>query len=886
MNESPKTQPERDDKRVALKVALVYALCGALWILFSDRLLVALVADRWEIGRLSTAKGLLFILVTALALYATIHRWQARARKIQDAHRESEERYRTLVELSPDAILIHARGVIRYANPSLARILGLASPEDLIGKPIMDLVHPEYRGAVMDRVKKMMTEGRRPPVVTEKFIRPDGTVLEGEVAAAPMTYAGEPAIQVVVRDVTRRHREEERLRWLSRVVEQVGEGVCVFDNQQRVIFANRAWASMHGYAPEALVGQHHHIFHTDEQLLSQIPHVDEEVMETGKITGEVWHMRKDGTPFPTEMTVTLLTEEEGKIVGRIAFARDIGARKEAERLLRESEAKFRVLAENSMSGIMVFRGNQLTYANPATEHITGATRDEIMGKGFWEMVHPEHRIEVKRKAQLLLTGEAPSIRMEFKIVTPQGAERWVDFRAGSMELGGKPAALGTAFDITDRKGAEDRLDHLAHYDFLTGLPNRLLFYERLADALHGASQLGDSAALLFIDLDRFKDVNDTLGHDMGDLVLQGVSRRVLKCIGPGGMAARTGSDEFAVLLCDLEGPHAAEAAARNFLGELARPFTVAGHEIHVTASVGICLYPSDGTDLETLMRNADVAMYRAKSLGGSTYHFVTPGLSEEAGQQIALKNQLREAIERQEFRVFFQPILDLASGRLLAMEALVRWDHPELGLLQPHAFVPLAEETGLILPLGEWVLYAACAQNRAWQKAGYPPTRVAVNLSARQFQQKDLVETVGLVLKSTGLEARYLVLEITESAAMADMDHTLEVLQQLSELGISIAMDDFGTGYSSLSYLNKFPIQQLKIDQSFVHDVPGNADDAAIVRAVVTMAHALNMKVVAEGVETVEQLGFLREVGCDAVQGFYFKMPQPAEVWTRDVLDW
>lgn len=876
----------RGEKRLALRVALVYALCGALWILLSDQLLVVLVADRWQIGWLATAKGWIFIAVTSLVLYSTFHRWQERARKGEEAVRESEERYRTLVELSPDAILIHARGEIRYANPAAARILRVDSPQELIGKPVLDFVHPDFRSTVTDRVRKMMSGNNRLPVAAEKFLCPDGTVLEGEAAAAPMTFAGERAVQVVVRDVTRRHREEERLRWLSRVVEQVGEGVCVFDNRQRIIFANRAWASMHGYVPEDLVGQQHHLFHTEEQLLSEITHVDSEVMESGKITGEVWHARKDGTPFLTEMTVTLLTEETGRIIGQIAFARDISERKEADRLLRESEAKFRVLAENSISSIMVFRGDQMIYANPATERITGGTREEILGKGFWEMVHPEHRDEVKRKAQLLLSGEATSLRAEFKIVTSQGAERWVDFSAGAMELDGKSSALGTAFDITDRKGSEDRLDHLAHYDFLTGLPNRLLFYERLADALHGASNLGASAGLLFIDLDRFKDVNDTLGHDMGDLVLQGVSRRVLKCIGPRGMAARTGSDEFAVLLRALEGPHEAEAAAQKLLEELARPFTVAGHEVHITASVGICLYPSDGTDLETLMRNADIAMYRAKAFGGRTYHFVTPGLSREAGQKMALRNKLREAIERQEFTVHFQPILDLLSGRLLAMEALVRWNHPEMGVLLPHMFVPLAEETGLILPLGEWVLYAACAQNRAWQKAGYPPTRVAVNLSARQFQQKDLVETIGLVLKSTGLEARYLGLEITESAAMADMDNTVDVLQKLSELGISIAMDDFGMGYSSLSYLNKFPIQQLKIDQSFVQDVPGDADDSAIVRAVVTMGHALNMQVVAEGVETLEQLEFLREVGCDAVQGFYFKKPEPPEFWTRDMLDW
>jgi len=880
------TTTGKERKRLAMPVALTYALAGGLWILLSDRLAAVLITDPVMHSWVDTAKGWLFVAVTAAALYSYIAWWQARQRRGEWALRESEERYRTLVELSPDAIIIHSGGVIRFANMAVAGALGLPNGQELVGRPIMDLVHPDSHAELEDRLKRFSAGEARLPSTTLKFVGPDGTQLLGDVQAAHLDFEGSPAVLAVIRNVTDRRREEERLRWLSRVVEQVGEGVCVYDNQQRVTFANDAWAAMHGYTAEELVGKHHHLFHTEEQLRNEIPRWDTEALKGGKITEEVWHVRRDGTPFPVEMTITPLTEDTGRVAGRIAFARDIGQRKEAERLLTESESKFRVLAENSISSIMVFRGNQLTYTNPATENITGRTRDELLGRGFWDLVHPAHQERVRQQARLLLSGEAASIHMEFKILTGQGSERWVDFRAGAMELDGQASALGTAFEITDRKDTENRLDHLAHYDALTGLPNRLLFYERLADALHGASALGDAAGLLFIDLDRFKDVNDALGHDMGDLVLQGVSRRLLRCVSPGGMAARTGSDEFALLLRDLKGPGQAEEAARKLLAELVRPFTVAGQEIHVTASIGICLYPADGTDLETLMRNADIAMYRAKASGGSTYHFVTPGLSKEAGQQMALKNRLRKAIDLQEFKVHFQPVLDLASGRLQAMEALVRWDHPELGMLLPHQFVPLAEETGLIMPLGEWVLFAACAQNRAWQKAGRPPIQVSVNLSARQFQQRDLTETIELVLRSTGMEAQYLALEITESAAMADMDNTVDVLRRLSDLGISIAIDDFGTGYSSLSYLKKFPIQQLKIDHSFIRDVPDDLDDAAIVRAVVTMAHALDLRVVAEGVETARQLEFLREVGCDAVQGFYFKDPRPAEAWTRGELNW
>lgn len=586
-------------------------------------------------------------------------------------------------------------------------------------------------------------------------------------------------------------------------------------------------------------------------------------------------LRGDGSTFPAHVQVAPVELPDGP--AHLVFVENFTEHLQAGEALSESEERFRTLAENTSAAIFIYQDTGFRYVNPATERISGYSRGELLQMAFWDLVHPDHRELVKERGMARQRGEAVPSRYEFKVVTKGGEERWVQFSAGTLELDGRPAALGTAFDITERKRAEDRLDHLAHYDSLTGLPNRLLFYERVGAALSSASKVSGAVAIVLLDLDRFKDVNDTLGHDVGDLAMQSVSRRLGKCCGAGATAARMGSDEFALLLPDLREGLAAESAARRILHDLSQPITVAGHEVHITASLGLSVYPSDGDDAATLLKNADIALLRAHSHGGNTFQFVTSDLSAQAAEQTGLKNRLRKAIEQQEFRVHYQPIFDLASGRPVAVEALVRWAHPELGVLRPQRFVPLAEETGLILPLGEWVLYAACAQNRAWQKAGFSPVRMGVNLSALQFQQPDLIETIALVLKSTGLEARYLELEITESAAMADMDNTVEVLRRLSDLGISIAIDDFGTGYSSLSYLKKFPIQQLKIDRGFVQDVPADEDNAAIVRAVVTMAHGLDLLAVAEGVETAEQLHFLREVGCDAGQGFYFMQPVPPE---------
>ena len=588
-------------------------------------------------------------------------------------------------------------------------------------------------------------------------------------------------------------------------------------------------------------------------------------------------VRADGTHFPAHVKVAPVTLADGP--AHIIFMEDFTEQIRAGEALRESEERFRALAETTTAAIFIYQRDKFIYVNPATQKMSGYSREDLLRMHFWDLVHPDHRELVRERGLARQRGEAVEPHYEFKILCKDGTERWVVFSAGITELKGSPAGMGTAFDITERKRAEDRLEHLAHFDFLTGLPNRLLFYEHLGAAIARAGKEGGTPSVILADMDRFKDVNEALGHDLGDLVLQGIARRMAATAGTEAEVARLGSDEFAFLLHGRQGDAAPEDLARRLLADLARPFTVAGQEVQVSPSFGLCTYPADGDDIEGLMNNAAVALSRARAQGGNTFQWVTSDLSAKAAEQAALKNRLRKAIELQEFEVHYQPILDVNGNRVVAMEALIRWKHPELGMLPPVKFIKLAEETGLILPLGEWVLYAACAQNKAWQKAGYEPIRVSVNLSARQFQQRDLMDTISLVLKSTGLAPRYLTLEITESTAMVDMDNTVGLLHGLRDLGISIAIDDFGTGYSSFSYLKKFPIHELKIDHSFVQDVPMDADDAAIVKAVVTMGHGLNLRVVAEGVENAAQQEFLQAVGCDAVQGFHFQAPAPA----RDV---
>jgi len=443
-------------------------------------------------------------------------------------------------------------------------------------------------------------------------------------------------------------------------------------------------------------------------------------------------------------------------------------------------------------------------------------------------------------------------------------------------------ALGThLYMAVMQRRVEDMIKHQASHDRLTGLPNRMLFDDRLSLALAHTHRYGEMLAVVFLDLDGFKTVNDTLGHAVGDQLLKSVAERLRGCLRSGDILARWGGDEFTLLLSPISSAEDTAQIATEILETLNAPLQIDQQELYINASLGIALAPYHGEDADTLLKNADAAMYRAKQQGRNNYQLYTPAIGTKAQERLVLENNLYKALERQEFRLHYQPQIDLQTGEIVGMEALIRWQSRESGLISPSLFIPLAEEMGLIGSIGEWVLWTACAQNRAWQSLGLPPVRMAVNLSARQFQQKNLVKIIAQVLESTKLEPHYLELEITESIAMQDMNLTISVLRTLRSMGIQIAIDDFGTGYSSLSSLKHFPLDKLKIDQSFVRELVTDSYDAAIITAVVALGHGLKLEVIAEGVETQEQLKFLRSVKCDGVQGYYLSRPLPAQEATN-----
>ena len=440
-------------------------------------------------------------------------------------------------------------------------------------------------------------------------------------------------------------------------------------------------------------------------------------------------------------------------------------------------------------------------------------------------------------------------------------------------------------DITERRQMEQRLresearlNYLAYHDALTDLPNRLLFQDRLQHSMSKARRFAQQVAILFLDLDRFKKINDSLGHEVGDGLLQVVANRLRKCMRHSDTVARLGGDEFVVIMEQFRHMKEVLLVARKILQTLSLPTTIKNHELSVTASIGISLYPDDSEDVEGLMRCADMAMYRAKENDRENYQFYTPEMSQGAVEMLILEGDLRKAMAQNELVVHYQPQFDLVNRRLIGIEALLRWQHPRRGLLTPADFVPLAEETGLIVPIGEWVLRTACAQNKAWQQAGYSPFKVAVNLSSLQFGQKNLVHTVNKVLSESGLDPKYLELELTETVVMNDAEAAIAALEALGEMNVTLAIDDFGTGYSSLSYLKRFPIHRLKIDRSFVRECTFNVNDAAIISSIIALAHGMNFEVIAEGVETTEQLHFLRQQGSDGGQGYLYCPPLP--VWS------
>lgn len=679
---------------------------------------------------------------------------------------------------------------------------------------------------------------------------------------------------------------------LLNITSSLGEGVYVLNEEGVITFVNPETARLLGWDEELLIGKH----------ISDVIYYRkaEGKLETGEdhpllktvVTGLSYHcdqdffVRKDGVMFPVAYVSTPFIEA-GKL-GSVTVFHDISERRQAERALRESEERYRDLFENANDLIISTdpEGNIL-YANRAWMEALGYSAEEVTHQKLFEVLDEYNRPQLQKLLGQIAYEQTVS-GVEFVLLTKDGRKinvegnlsfRWDDGTLGSTR---EPGAVRAIFrDISERKQAEEKITHLAYFDSLTGLPNRVQFKEKLNQALRQALHKNQMLAVIFLDLDGFKKINDTLGHSEGDRLLQLVANRLTSCLRGDDIVARQGGDEFTLLLTHLNSVAEAAEVAKRILEALGWPFQLKDQDYQISASIGVSVFPKDGKDAETLLKHSDAAMFSAKEAGRATYRVYDPALNQKLLKRIEMERSLRRAIEYKELEVWYQPIVDARSGKIVSTEALVRWRHPELGIILPVDFIPLAEENGAILPIGEQVLETACIQNTLWQMAGHPDLRVSVNLSARQFQQKNLLDMVTGVLEKAGLKPEFLELEITESVAMKNVEHTIAMVRELKQMGVRISIDDFGTGFASLSYLKLFqPIDTLKIDRSFVHDLAIRSQNAeALVATMIVLAKNLKLKVVAEGVECRAQLDFLREHNCDEIQGTLCSEPlEPTQV--------
>lgn len=583
-------------------------------------------------------------------------------------------------------------------------------------------------------------------------------------------------------------------------------------------------------------------------------------------------------PFQVFVAVAVVCAAIALIVRQLAAARTAA---DANRFAAE-------IIDNAGEGIVVY-DPELRYLlwNRFMEEMTGLPASEVLGRSALDLFPHVSEQQVDELIRRALAGETVSSPDVHYYVPSTERRGWVSsvYRPHRDGDGNVLGVIGLIRDVTERKSAEQQIEYQAYHDALTGLANRRLFQEHLSLAVALAQRRNALVAVLFLDLDQFKVINDSLGHSIGDELLREVARRLKAAVREGDTVARVGGDEFTIVLQELSRPDGAAVVAQNVLRSIAQPMDILGHRLYVTTSIGITLFPDDGDDAETLLRNADTAMYRAKAEGRNTYQLATRELAHSTQERMTVENGLHRALELGEFELLYQPQVEIDTMTIVGMEALLRWNHPERGTIAPEDFIPIAEERSLILPIGDWVIREACRAGRRLHEAGFPRFRVSVNISARQFRDPSLLSTVESAIAESGIDPQALELEITETVAMEDVELTMNTLAQFRRQGVTIAIDDFGTGHSSLGYLKRFPIDALKIDRGFVHDLPDKFEDAAIVSSVIQLANGLGLRVVAEGVETVQQLDFLRESGCREVQGFYFSYPVKLELVEQQVLD-
>ncbi len=794
----------------------------------------------------------------------------------QETLKTLNESLRAVVETSPLAIYaINPAGIVTLWNPAAERVFGIKAGE-VIGLP-----SPWATGAGGDiilRLREKILAGNTIHDIQVAWKGPGRAPREISLSAAPLRGSDDEIVGILVTctDITDIRATSQaldvQLHFMRELLEVIPNPIFYRGADGRYIGFNRAWEEFFGVRRENWIGKTPADMYSGEHA-ARIEIADTEILLSGR-TAAVEELVADARGVNRRFT-----SPNGTPAGIIGVLTDITAFKQAEEALRASEGRFQALTESAMDIVSVLdREGRILYQSPSVRHLLGFEPEDMIGLSKFDLAHPDDAERLRAAFHELVEKGTLDKPVEYRARARSG--EWRNLESIGKNCLDIPAVGGIIMntrDVTDRRAIEDRIQHLAFHDALTGLPNRLLIQDRISQAISRAQRTAQKFAVMFIDIDNFKNINDTLGHDAGDDLLRGVAERLTESVRGHDTIARQGGDEFIVLLDELEGHRGATRVAQKILDALRAPFKVAGLDQHVSGSIGLALYPDDGRDAATLLKNADTAMFHGKSLGKNTYQFFTPQMNIAVKRRAAMESNLRAAVKQGDFSMVYQPQIDLNTGEIVALEALVRWVSEDSGTMMPSEFIPLAEETGLISELGRWVLLESCRQNKTWQDMGLPRRRIAVNLSARQLMDKGFVDTVAAILAETGLDPSYLELEITETQVMRQGEGSVMLLNEIADMGIHIAVDDFGTGYSSLSYLKRLPIGTLKVDQSFIRDITVDPNDTAIVVAIINMAKSLDLQIVAEGIETAGQLALLRAQGCGVGQGFYFSVPLSAK---------